>query len=368
VAEDRQRGTSVSPRLAWIGAALATTVLVVISVASLSGDQGAKGSSLDATSPSGLGGLAALLAANGHPVTSSTGDAAQLTPRTTVAMLAAPSPSAVELQGLRRFVRSGGQLVTGGPAAWISQLLPDPPSFAPGGDSITHAVLPVPEDNAVTTVVGAGGGSWSTAGATLPVIAGPGGAELTIALLGRGRVAMLADASPLQNSWLAERDNAALGIALAGGRGRPVVFLDSGRSAGAGGLAALPRRWKWLLVGLLAAVLVLIAARARRLGDPAPRPDRIAPARVEHVNAVARAIGRSSDARSAGVLLAAAARAEVTRQARLPTTAQEAQIEAAAVKLGLDGDERRVLAHAPSDDAELLAAGRALSKLTPGNA
>src|SRR5207249_7350779 len=103
--------------------------------------------------------------------------------------------------------------------------------------------------------------------------------------VGRGRVALLADASPLQNRFLGEADDAALGLALAGPRKRPVAFVESVHGYGrASGVRAIPTSWRWALGGLVLAALVLIWARGRRLG-PAERTTRdLPPPRRDYVD------------------------------------------------------------------------------------
>jgi hypothetical protein len=107
-------------------------------------------------------------------------------------------------------------------------------------------------------------------------------------------VALLADTSPLTNELLGTDDDAALGLALAGPAGRPVVFAESVHGYGrANGLSALPTGWRVALAGLLAAAIVLMLARGRRLGPP-ERADRLLPpARREHVDAVAATLRRT---------------------------------------------------------------------------
>jgi hypothetical protein len=81
-----------------------------------------------------------------------------------------------------------------------------------------------------------------------------------------------ADASPLLNSRLATRDDAAFGLAVAGA-GRPVAFLERARVRPGQGGGALPGRFRGALVLLALAGGVLMLARGRRLGLPARRAE-----------------------------------------------------------------------------------------------
>src|SRR5207237_9769608 len=101
---------------------------------------------------------------------------------------------------------------------------------------------------------------------------------LLVARAGRGRVALLADASPLQNRLLARADDAELGLALAGGR--PVAFVESVHGYGrATGVAAIPHSWLVAFAGLGLAALLLIWARGRRPGPPEDEGRQLPPAR-----------------------------------------------------------------------------------------
>ena len=117
---------------------------------------------------------------------------------------------------------------------------------------------------------------------------------MTVATLGTGRIELLADSSPLQNQLLAHADNARLGLSLAGAPGRTVQFEEASHGYGGGrGLAALPTRWKWALIGLLVAALLAVASRIRRLGPATPPAPPTPPPRRLHVEALASALART---------------------------------------------------------------------------
>jgi hypothetical protein len=299
IAVTGRHGTNRPHALVAAAGALGLVILAIISVDLLTPTQYAPGSPSDAKSPTGLAGYATLLGFAGHRIsTASVGPAeADLRPDTTVVMLGNPQLDTADVSALRRFVAAGGELIVRGPAGWLGALVPSPPTWAQGGQPVAGALVPVPEDDGVRLIQTASDGIWTRAGSALPVLGDSAGSVLALSTLGSGRIVLLSDPSPLQNRLLASADDAALGLSLAGPASRPIVFIaPSGSATSGSGLAALPVRWKWLLGGLVLAALALIAARFRRLGDPAPRPPAALPPRLAHVQALGAAIGRTADA------------------------------------------------------------------------
>lgn len=330
---------------------------------------GGTASSSYATSGDGLAGYAALLMKSGHPVTRlrTPPSRAELDPRRTVVML---DPNVVlvrDVAALRTFVRAGGRLITGGraPDAWLSELLAGAPSWSARGTQGAGTLVPVPETAGVRFVESAGTGTFTSAGATLPVIGTANRTLASVVNLGAGRIVVLADSSPLQNQLLAHADNAEFGLAAAGAPGRAVSFEEAVHGYGeARGLAALPTRWKWAIAGLLAAALVAVASRFRRLGPPDPVEDPPPPPRRAHVDAVGAALARTGRPAEAGEPVRAEARARLLARARLSHGAGAAQVQEAAQRLGLDDAETHALTTETFADADVLAAGRALARLS----
>ena len=129
-----------------------------------------------------------------------------------------------EARAIGEWVRSGGHLVAGGLGEWLGAVLTEAPAWEPTEPGRRRALTPVP---GVRQVDSLDGGGWREIGGALPRL-GPASAPLLVSVReGRGRVTVLADVSPLQNRGLARADNAALGIALAGGAERPVAFLET---------------------------------------------------------------------------------------------------------------------------------------------
>jgi hypothetical protein len=219
----------------------------------------------------------------------------------------------------------------------------------------------VPETRSVREVVSAGRGGLTALGGAVPALGGDP-ALLAIARAGRGRALLLADTAPLQNRLLARADNAALALALAGPRARPVVFAEALHGYGQStGLAALPSRWRVALAIAVLAGLLWLASRARRLGPAeqtgAPPP----PARREHVEALALALRRAPDRESALAPVRAAAPSQVLRRAARAPDACDEVVRAAALRLGFGEDEAAALT-GDHDGDEALALGRALAR------
>ena len=331
---------------------------------------GPAGSSFS-TGPDGLAAYADLLRAGGHPVSAlreAPADAV-LDPRATVVVIDPEGLAARDGHALRRFVERGGRLVAGGsePDAWLEALLDRPPSWSRRGRARVRPLVPVPETADLELVAAAGVGSWRSAGGTLAALGEADRALLAVAALRAGRVALLADTSPLHNRRLAVADNAALGLALAGDRERPVLFAESVHGFGRAGLAALPLRWRLALAGLCAAALVLMASRARRLGPP-PRPGRdLPPPRSDYACALAGALARTRRPGEAVEPVRIEARARLARRSGLEAEAGESELRLAAERAGLSGEEAEAVLGRVSDERGAIAAGRALARL-PGGA
>jgi hypothetical protein len=329
---------------------------------------GPEGSSY-ATDPGGLSAYLELLHRAGHPVTRvrSLPAGSRLDPASTVILLDPTALRARDIAPLRRFVIRGGVLLAGGsqPGAWLAELLPDPPAWQASGPTAYAPPYASATTAGVGEVLSTGDGSWSDPRATLPVLGQPGGSLVDLADLGAGRIELLADASPLENQLLAHADNAALGLALAGLPGRPVAFEEGVHGYGVTtGLAALPTRWKWALLGLLLAALAGVGARFRRLADPDPEGVPAMPPRRAHVDALALALGRSGPPGQAAATIPGYARGVVRRRAGLDADATPVELAEAAARFGLDDAEIRAVTAAQLADEDVVTAGRALAKLS----
>ena len=258
--------TTAARVVAGVVAFLVALNLVALVVSFLRPEPSGADGSAYATQPRGAAAYAELLRRAGHPVDllrEPLAEARLESPsRSTLVVLDAPRLDADERAALGRFVRAGGRLVLGGPLAGRG-IVPRAPLWVPAGPRTARPNVAVPETSGLRRVASAGEGGFSALGGAQPAL-GDAPALLAVARAGRGRALLLADASPLQNRLLAQADNAALGLALAGPAGRPVTFAESVHGYGrATGLAAIPVRWRFALAfAVLAGLLWLAVARA----------------------------------------------------------------------------------------------------------
>lgn len=351
-----------------LAAAAVVFAVVAMLINQLTPRSSGPSSSSYATSADGLAAYADLLTRAGHGVSRLRvmPSRARLDPHETLVLLDPNLLLPGDVSALRAFVVAGGRLIAGGsdPGAWLSRLLSDPPVWSVGGASKSTPLVPIPETSGVALVRSAGDGTFTDAGGTLPALGAGTDSLLTVANLGAGQIAVLADSSPLQNRLLAQDDDAALGLALAGAPGRPVAFEEAVHGYGRrSGLAALPTRWKWTLIGLVIAALLAVGARIRRLGSVRPPSPPTLPPRRGHVEALALALARTGQPAAAAEPVHRQARALVLRRAGLRASATADEVATAARRLGLNSVEAKTVAAPALADADLLAAGSALAKL-----
>jgi hypothetical protein len=363
---------------------LAVAALVAINLlgaainAATGGTPGGPRSSSYATGGDGLAAYYDLLRGSGHPVEQLRKHPGEdnLDPSTTLVLLDPTDLLGREARAVKRFVQHGGRLIAGSaaPNEWLGEIVSPRPvwsgdaSAGAASTATAHPLAPVPEVAGVTEVRTAGEGAWRDSRGTLPALGSPD-PVLSVATVGRGRVALLADPSPLQNRLLDEADNAALGLALAGPPGRKVVFAETVHGFGEErGLAALPERWKWTLVGLLLAAVAWVASRIRRLGPAEDELRPLPPPRRAYVDAVAAALARTRKPSVTADRVSAAARRRVARRAGLGSDPPDGSIAAAAATLGLSDEEAAALTRpARDEDEDLLLAGRALARTNGRN-
>ncbi|HEX8102363.1 MAG TPA: DUF4350 domain-containing protein [Solirubrobacteraceae bacterium] len=346
---------------------LAVNLVAYAADALLPSPSGPRSSSY-ATAPEGLAAWADLARGAGRDVRAlrrAPSDASL--PRSgTVVVLDPDALLPAEARALRRFAERGGRVVAGAvrPGGWVPVLLgrAADPIWVDDAPKRARVLLPAPETGAAADIVTAGEGAWRAAGETLPAIAAGDRAVLLLARAGRGRIALLADPSPLQNRLLARGDNATLALALAGPG--PLYFAESVHGYGeARGLAALPGRFKWALAIFALAALIFVLARGHRLGPPEAARRELAPPRREYVDALAATLARARDRAAGTEPVRRAARERLARRAGLPDDAPEERVLAAARAAGLDDAAAGALVRPARDDAGVLAAGRALATL-----
>jgi hypothetical protein len=281
-------------------------------------------------------------------------------------------PDAAALQG---HLEAGGRLVLGGPTAsgLLRQILGHGPvpvwRSSPSGNA--YPVEHLPEDAGVSSVFNAGSGSWAGNETSFRVLLqGPGGALALETAVGRGTLVLLASTSPLQNGTLAQADDAAFALDLAGRAGVPVIFdeYDHGLGRSGTGLAGLPSHWKAGLVLALLAVLAWMWSAARRFGPPQRADRELIPARVAHVDAMAALLASGPvDRLAAGAgSLQAEGRETLRRTLRAdPLATDEQLIELAATgpPPSVTPELAAALLRTPQSESDVIAEGRAFVAL-----
>ena len=247
-------------------------------------------SSSYATSPRGTAAYASLLERAGITVRRLRTPIADRAPRAgeTLVILDPQVMEPKEAEAVRDWVTGGGRLVVGssGEPAWLDQLLDEPPTWTSAADTTSKPVVPL---TGVKTVEARDGAELDDLGGLLPLLDPPVAARTR---LGAGELIVLADTSPLSNEGLGAADNAAFGVAVAGGT--PVAFLETVHGYGVSrGFGGLPTEVKWTLLGLLLTSLVAVWAAGRRFGPPEDPDTDPPPPRVEYVEALAGSLART---------------------------------------------------------------------------
>ncbi len=350
---------AVRAALVIVGALLLVE-LIATGVEAISPSPSGPPSSAFATKPRGLAAWAELARRSGRRVRAlrAPASARTLPAGGTLVVLDPDSFPASEAHAVRGFAERGGRVVAGGvePGSWLKTLLAHarPPAWADGGAKTVGTTL-----GGARRLRSAGEGRWGSRAGATPVA----GSLLLRARAGRGELLLLADASPLQNRLLAAQDNAVLALALAGSG--ELTFLESVHGYGpARGLAALPARFGWALIGLGLAALALMLARGRRLGPPELERRELPPPRRGYVDALAGTLARGRQRDAAVAPVREAARERVARRVGAPPGASDEGWVAAGLKAGLGEDEAQALTGPADDDETVMSTGRALAALS----
>jgi hypothetical protein len=334
--------------------------LIGLLAGSLAPTPGGPTSSSYSTGGDGLAAWAELLAQEGHDVIASREPLADASfgPNATVVILDPRGFDPGQRAAVMRFVESGGRLVAGGSyASWTEGLVPGL-EWSPGPAGEASVLAPTVETAEVSEVATAGPGSFTSTGPALPLVGDEGATVAVLASIGRGNIVLISDPTFLQNAGLDRSDNAALALGIVG-RSRPVVFVESVHGyTGATGLGALPADWKWALAFAALAALVMIAARARRIGPPDELGRELPPPRAAYVDSVAGILGRTGrpDEALSGL------RHEALRRARIDDP-DHADFDRVATQLNLKEGEKRVLATGVRSETDGVLAARALAKM-----
>jgi hypothetical protein len=332
-------------------------------------EPGGDGGSSYATQQAGLAADTQLLSDYGHPIRRLRGSVAGARFDTgDNVVVVSPSVSFSETEGavLRDVARQGGRVVLAGvPTAEVARVVDEPTQLERVGAKRYRTFAP--RLSALHEVDAAGSASYAL-GSEEGVLARSGESVLAKRYpVGAGEVVTIADPSVLTNKYLGTADNAAFALLVTGDDEHRVVFAEGVHGYGeATGLAAIPTRWRYALVLLAGALVVYAWARGRRLGPP-DRPQRaLGPARADYVDALSSTLARSRDATASLGSLATWARETAARRTGLPADAPRERIEDAARALGLPDDEVAALWREPRTDADTMALGRAIARVSDG--
>ncbi len=253
---------------------------------------GPTGSSL-ATGDDGVAAWADLLEVRGVPVTRlrTPLEDAEVDPSATLVVsepTADLSPAARE--AVAAHVAAGGRLVAVGATATGAVVAATgvDPGWADRGPTDPVPLVDGPEAAGVSRLSGEGRGAYLTPGPLTPIVGGDG----DVTAVSSGTVVAVADPSVLWNRHLAEADDAAFALALAGAG--PVVFAEAEHGYGsAGGFGALPLGWRLAAGGLALAALLAMWSAGQRLGPVERRERVLPPPRAAYVDAVAATLSRT---------------------------------------------------------------------------
>jgi hypothetical protein len=358
-------------KLPWAGriAIVVLAVLVALEILGnllgpLGGSSGRSTSSSNSIAGDGLAAYADLLADAGHSVHRMGAGFEPPDPGTTL-VVADAAMDDDDTSAVQSFVAHGGRLVLAGKATTTAarQVVGDDIRWATTAIEVAQPVAVVPELGAAAAVASGDLGSWRATGPALPFLADRGRPLAAVADVGQGRVVLLASAAALHNDRVAEADNAAFGLAIAGPTSRPVVFAELPHGQTGTGIGALPGRWKAALVaGGIAAVLALWAM-GRRLGPPEDEARDLPPARRMYVDAMAATLVKTKQPEASLAPLREAAAERLRRRATLAPDASDEVLRAAAVELGLAPDEVEALFAPVTADEQAMSLARAMSRL-----
>jgi Domain of unknown function (DUF4350) len=330
------------------------------------GSPGGPASSSYATGSDGDAAWASLLLRAGHRVARLRvrPSAAALAPGSTAIVLDPPVVLVPDTEALAAFVRGGGRLIAGGTdVSWLRRIVGGRLKAATDGVEHASPLAPVAEVAGVTRVDTAGSGSWTRLGGALPILGDGTRAIAAVAAVGRGSVVLLADDSPLQNGHLGTADDARFALDIAGPAARNVVFFETYHGYGSSsGIAAIPARWRALIVLAALATGLYLLARGRRLGPPELERRELDPPRREYVEALGGILARTHAPGAALAPLQAEARRRLERAQAGPLETPGALLAAARAR-GLPEDEAAAVARDGVRSEDVLPLGRALARL-----
>jgi hypothetical protein len=309
---------------------------------------GDQGSSTFGTSSSGIAAVAELLADHGHPVDRLIRPVADasIPPDSTLFVVDPVGWTRSDTVTVASLVAAGEHVVLVGRPPGDALLTAmfgavDLPRWRSGPAGATTAVGSTSLVTGVTNVSSGTVGSLGPTGGTSPILVGDSGVFGVAARTGSsdpGSV-LLASSTFMTNAALAEKDNAAFVLNLAGPPTRGVVFdeFDHGYGRTGTGFAGLPVWWRWGLGLALAAIVVWMVSAARRFGpvQPAVRP--LIPARVEFADALAATLASLPVGQLDRAVepLRTEARQLLCRRSGILTTADDDEVQRAGATAGV---------------------------------
>ena len=335
--------------------------------------QGPQSSSFS-PSPEGLEAYSQLLSASGVRVQQLTAPLSRAAfPSGATVVVAAPTSWQPSYStGLVRFLDGGGRVVVAGepPAGLLRALLGDAsqPVWSANPLAESGASGTSPLVFGVAQVDSIGPGSWSSIGASQPLLSARGAYLAVSEQVGNGTLVLMASPAPLQNRLIGRADNAAFAIDIGMSPGKVVSFdeYDHGYGQVGGGLAGLPASWKVALLIASAAVIFWLLSAVRRFGPPEEPERTLAPPRVAYVDAIATLLSSAAPDRAASATtsLQTRAREGLCRRLGLPHGALDGEIASAARSAGVRVDLVTAVLSTPRTVDELVAVGRASSEIS----
>jgi hypothetical protein len=334
-------------------------------------------SSSFATTPTGLAALAQLMNDNGHRIdrlTRPVSDSA-LQIGSTLFIVDPSGWTKADSAAVRRFVGSGGHVVLAGKPPDTALLAAmfgtnDVPRWQDTSLTVAHAVGSTSVVKGVSLVSTGQAGSISAAGSARPILVGSHGVfavsgESTVQ--GFPQAIFVAASAPLTNTDLAQRDNAAFALNLAGPPAAPVAFdeFDHGFGRTGGGLAGLPSWWRWGLGLALGAMIIWLLSAGRRFGPVEAASRQLIPPRMAYADALAAVLAALPDRRLFDSLepLRTEARQLLCRRSGVQATTDDDELTAAARRTGVPDHVVSSVLDRPDSSSNAVALGAALAWL-----
>lgn len=337
---------------------VAIIAITILDRATQSADRAGEQSAPRSTADNGLAAWIELLRTYGHDVSVRSAEGLVTVDSDATIVVLDRDLDASATYAVAAHLTRGGRLVAGGSEStlWLDRTVDSAaPTWSPSGATRATPVGSLPGIDGISEVTTDGLGSWRELGDSEAILRGD--ANVIASVGGNGDAVLLADTSMLDNRHLDEADNAAFSLQIVSAG--PVVIVEPAPTAT--GFAAVPTGWKYGLVGLGLAFVLGAIAGGRRLGPPERSVRELAPARRRYVDALADSLGRTS--RQALEPLRRHARTAILRRAALPSDTSDADLDAAARRLGIPDDERSALTHEPRTDDDVLALGRVTARI-----